>query len=252
MSDITAGLNVFSEIHSDIPREGPGNNESTRKALSFLSRLPKNAAILDIGCGPGMQTIELAKTCDARITALDTKQTYLDEVDRRAVDGGFSEQITTIRASMRDLPFDLASFDAIWAEGAIYIIGFEEGLGYWKSFLKPGGYVAVTEICWLKNGVPEEPLSFWAEAYPDMTTIDRRLETIRNCGYTNVAHFTIPESGWWDDFYGPLENRIDLLKAKYADTTDAMNALADAQREIDIYRKYSEFYGYVFFIMELR
>ncbi|TET24313.1 MAG: SAM-dependent methyltransferase, partial [Candidatus Bathyarchaeum sp.] len=44
-----------------LPRECPGDNESTRKAYLMLEGLPENSRILDIGCGPGMQTIELAK-----------------------------------------------------------------------------------------------------------------------------------------------------------------------------------------------
>jgi ubiquinone/menaquinone biosynthesis C-methylase UbiE len=52
-------MNIFFEIHKDLPREGPGDNESTRKAFSMLVDLPAEPDILDIACGPGMQTIEL-------------------------------------------------------------------------------------------------------------------------------------------------------------------------------------------------
>jgi len=53
-------LDIFFEIHKDLPREGPGGNEYTRKAFYMLGDLPPEPYILDIGCGPGMQTIELA------------------------------------------------------------------------------------------------------------------------------------------------------------------------------------------------
>jgi hypothetical protein len=51
---------IFWELHNALPRECPGDNESTRKAYLMLEGLPENSRILDIGCGPSMQTIELA------------------------------------------------------------------------------------------------------------------------------------------------------------------------------------------------
>ena len=52
---------VLYELFRDMPRQGPGSNECTRKAFKRLSHLPKQPHILDIGCGSGMQTPELAK-----------------------------------------------------------------------------------------------------------------------------------------------------------------------------------------------
>ena len=49
---------VFWEIHSGLPREGPGDIKSTRMVRLMLKDLPRNPRILDVGCGPSMQTIE--------------------------------------------------------------------------------------------------------------------------------------------------------------------------------------------------
>lgn len=77
-------MDVFFEIHRDLPREGPGNNESTRKAFHLLNGLPSQPNILDIGCGPGMQTIEIAKMTNGKIIAIDTHEPFLEELNRRA------------------------------------------------------------------------------------------------------------------------------------------------------------------------
>jgi hypothetical protein len=53
----------FWIIHSGLTREGPGDNKSTQRAYRMLKDLPKNPCILDIGCGLGMQTVDLAKLC---------------------------------------------------------------------------------------------------------------------------------------------------------------------------------------------
>ena len=49
-------LEVFFDVQRGLPRQGPGSNECTNEALAFCDELPDNPSVLDIGCGPGMQT----------------------------------------------------------------------------------------------------------------------------------------------------------------------------------------------------
>jgi len=245
-------MDIFFELHRDIPREGPGDNDSTRKAFSLLANLPAQPRILDIGCGPGMQTIELAKVSAGSILAIDTHQPFLDELAKRAEREGVAGTISSLNKSMLDLNFELGSFDVIWSEGAIYIIGFEKGLREWQPFLKRGGYLAVTELSWLKPEPPAEPKAFWDENYPGMKTQEENLDILRKAGYREVGHFVLPESSWWDDYYTPLEKRIVILTEKYRDDEEAMALLHESQRESDLYRKYSNWYGYIFYIMEVK
>ena len=51
---------LFYQVFESLPRQGPGCKGATRKAYSYLPTLPKDAKILDIGCGSGTQTRELA------------------------------------------------------------------------------------------------------------------------------------------------------------------------------------------------
>lgn len=104
-------MDIFWEIHRDIPREGPGANSCTRQALQMLKELPKRVNVLDVGCGPGMQTVELAKCLDGKIVALDTHEPYLDALSLRALKEGVSHKITPINGSMFSLGFALESFD---------------------------------------------------------------------------------------------------------------------------------------------
>jgi len=73
---------IFWEIHNSLPRKGPGDNKSTRKAYKMLKELPENPRILDIGCGPGMQTIELAKISNGEIIAVDSHQPFLEQLKK--------------------------------------------------------------------------------------------------------------------------------------------------------------------------
>ena len=97
--------NIFFEIPSGLPREGPGDNESTAKAYLMLRNLPEQSRVLDVGCGPGMQTIALAKLSHGQIIALDTHQPFLDGLKRKADTENVSDRIKTVKGDMRALNY---------------------------------------------------------------------------------------------------------------------------------------------------
>jgi len=239
---------IFFEIHSGLPREGPGCFGATRRAFQMLD-LPEYPAILDAGCGPGQQTLDLASLSNGRITALDNHRPYLERVEARARERGVADRITTCLGDMADLPFPPAFFDVIWSEGAIYIIGFQEGLALWRDFLKPGGYAAVTEITWLKPDPPPELAEFWAEAYPPMGDVAANAARVSRAGYDLLGHFTLPPSAWWDDYYGHIEAKLPSLRDKFRDQPDKLDFIAMEEAEMDLHRRYADFYGYVFYVM---
>ncbi len=245
-------MNIFFEIHQDLPREAPGDNSQTRKALWMLRDMPARPRILDIGCGTGMQTIELAKQTQGTITAIDNHAPFLEELKQQAAKGGVSNRITTLQASMFDLEFEKASIDLIWSEGAIYIIGFENGLREWKPFLKRGGYIAITELSWIKADPPAEVRSFWETEYPGMKKMEDNRSIIREAGYEEVGHFVLPESSWWEPYYHPMESRLEMLRQKYGEDESVKKPIAEMQQEIEMYRRYSAWYGYVFYLTQTR
>ena len=65
----------FHELFEALPRQGPGLDESTRHALGLLPPLGPDQSILDIGCGSGVQTLELARR-SRRITATDLHRPF--------------------------------------------------------------------------------------------------------------------------------------------------------------------------------
>ncbi len=242
---------IFFEIHEGLPREGPGNFESTQKAYSMLSNLPAHPKILDIGCGPGMQTLDLIRLTDGSIISIDNHPPFLEVLRKKVVQKGLSDRIFVQEGDMFNLHFEEKSFDVIWAEGSIYIIGFERGLREWKPLLKSGGYIVATEVSWLKPDAPIEIKKFWEENYPAMHDIDGNLKILRRAGYSLLGHFTIPESAWWDDYYNPIENKLVTLREKYKNDDQALQILKIEQQEIDCFREYADFYGYVFYIAQV-
>lgn len=241
---------VFWDIHSGLPREGPGDNASTLRAYSMLDGLPSNPRILDIGCGPGQQTLELAAISGGHIAAVDLHRPFLHELRARAFERGLGKQIATVNASMAALPFADQTFDLIWCEGAMYNLGFVEALTTWKRVLRPRGYMAVTEPCWLKAGAPDDVRKMFAE-YAAVAFADDWLPVIANAGFWTVGRFTLPESAWWDDYYAPMIERLAMLRERYRDADAAREVIGEHDREIDAYRKHSAYYGYTFFVLRL-
>ena len=243
------GMQYFYELYTGLPRGGPGDNKSTRKAFSYLKNLPSEPFIVDIGCGPGMQTLELAKISKGKIIALDNYQPFLDFLMQRAKEEGVDERIITKNQSMLEMDFDNDTFDIIWSEGALYQMGFKNGLKKCHELLKKGGYLAVTEGVMLKSDAPAAAKKFWEE-YPDVKDIQGNIALIQQEQYDLLAHFTLPVSSWTEQYYAPLEKRIYELKKKYKANNTALQVFTMSEQEIETYKKNSDYVGYEFFIMQ--
>jgi SAM-dependent methyltransferase len=242
-------MSLFRELTEGLPRQGPGSPEATLRALGLARGLPPRPRILDVGCGPGAQTIELARATGGEIVAVDLHQRFLDELVERAAAAGVSAQITPLKASMLEMDFADHSFDLVWSEGAIYIMGFAAGLRAWRRLLKPGGWIAVSELSWLVPDPPAETAEFWARNYPGMRSIERNCQIINAAGYVGADGFVLPVRDWWDNYYGPGETRVAQLREKYAGDRDTLAILDQAQREYDLFRAHSDAYGYVYYVM---
>lgn len=70
--------NIMREIHGELSRGSSARLTFTRKAFQMLPKLDK-PKILDVGCGQGGPTLELARISGGQVTGLDIDQSSLDE-----------------------------------------------------------------------------------------------------------------------------------------------------------------------------
>lgn len=253
MTDDDRMMQILLDVHAGLPRQAPGDDESTLRALAACTELPMQPSVLDIGCGPGMQTVALARATRGTITAVDLYEQYLIELRARATEAGVRDRIQAMHADMTDLPFGKDSFDLIWSEGAAYIMGITEAFTHWQEFLRPEGYIVVSEISWLvpEAEVPQRAFDFFHNEYPAITDVPGNLARIEACGYEIVDHFTLPDQSWWTDYYTPLEARLEAVRPKYADDTLALGFIADTAEELRVRREFGDSYGYEFIVARL-
>lgn len=241
-------INLICEYFSGVERQGPGSPEVTIKALGFIDHLTAESRIADLGCGTGGQTMVLAQHAPGKVTGIDLFPGFINRFNDQAVRLNLQDRVKGVIGSMEDLPFQNEELDLIWSEGAIYNIGFERGLREWRKFLKSGGYIAVSEVSWFTMERPAEIDGFWQDAYPGIDTIPNKVAQMQRSGYVPVACFILPENCWTENFYVPQVAAQEAFLKKHAGNRNAEQLVASERHEAQLYSRYKEFYGYVFYI----
>jgi len=244
-------MNVETIFEEEKDRLREGFCKYMRKAYRILPKLNK-LRILDIGCGSGVPTLELARLSQGEVIGIDIHQPSLDRLTRRIEQAGLSNRVKAMNRSMFNLDFADESFDIIWSEGSIFVIGFERGLREWRRLLKPQGFLVIHDMTWFRLSPPQEIYDYWKSYYPGIKTVPENLEQFSSFGYELIGHFALPEDTWWIKYYSPLERCIKELRAQYIDDPEALLILDKEQHEIDISRKYHKWYGSAYFIVQKR
>jgi ubiquinone/menaquinone biosynthesis C-methylase UbiE len=190
----------------------------TRKAFRMLPQLDR-PRILDIGCGSGIPTLELAGLSRGEVIGIDIDQPALDKFNSKIKEAEFTDRVKAINCSMFNMDFADESFDIIWSEGSIYAIGFENGLREWRRFLKPDGFMVI---------------------HDEQGNIKEKLEQISGCGYDL----------WWKEYFAPLEKWIAESQARYVDDPKILEEIHQAQGELVMFKRQPERNRSVYFVIK--
>ena len=249
---------AFFEIHRALPREGPGDRQSLDWALR-MAALPKDAAILDAGCGPGADIPALLTHApQGRVRAVDLHGPFVWHVQARF---GFDRRVTAVHG---DMTAQNGPFDFIWSAGAVYAVGIGPAMAAFRRMLRPGGRVAFSHLCWTGAERPAEAAAFWAGEAPEMADLDTTQAQIAAAGGRVLGRTLVSPQGW-AAYYGPLEARIAALEAAVAegrgaegqggnraddiDDADMAEQLAAHRREIEVWQAHGDSYGYAVFLV---
>lgn len=239
---------LLRELHIGLPLS-EGRLEHTRKAFHMLPRM-ENPRILDLGCGNGVPTMELARLSDGHVTGVDIDQRALEELTTKAAEENLLDRVSAVRMDLNHLEYPEGSFDLLWAEGSIWVLGLERGLREWRRLLRPGGFFVIYDSCWLKPDPPAEIRDRWEFVGNGINMLEKNLGIIPGCGYSIIGYFLLPENAWWDLYFGPLSDRIRALRAGHANDPESLEMLDKEQALVDIYRRNSSWYGSAFYVLQ--
>ena len=240
---------IFFEVFEALPRQGPGNRACAERALRLCGELPEEPTILDLGCGVGAQTLHLAELTSGSIIAVDSHAPNIERLNAALVERGLTDRVQAVAGDMAELGHPPESFDLIWSEGALYNIGIENALRTCRGLLRPSGYLAFTDAVWRKENPPSEVKAGFDLDYPAMGWAEDIEAVIAKCGFEQIGRFTLPDEAWWDDFYTPMQGRIEELRETYAQDPEALAILDELAQEPELHRQHSDYYAYEFFVL---
>jgi ubiquinone/menaquinone biosynthesis C-methylase UbiE len=124
--------------------------ENKRRSYDRM-RVAAGHAVLDVGCGPGTDTIPLARLVGSagHVAGVDVDAAMLAEADRRAAEAGVGAWVVHREADAGALPFADASFDSCRSERLFqHLTHPERALAEMVRVTKPGGWVVVLDGEW--------------------------------------------------------------------------------------------------------
>jgi hypothetical protein len=140
------------------------------------------------------------------------------------------------------------TIDLLWAEGAAYNIGFANALTTWAKGIKPSGFAVVSELCWLREQIPDPVTEFFQLAYPGMQSVPQNIAIAEEAGYKIFNIYTLPKKAWMKDYYDVLESRAKSL-INHSDVTVSHFAI-ETFKEIETFKISEDSYGYVFYVLQ--
>ena len=246
MKEFMSAYNPIDLLFGGMEKLGPGGNEHTLHVLR-LSPKQQFQIVVDAGCGTGRQTLALAKELGTLIHAVDSYESFLNDLTQRAQGAGIERHVQTHCMDMKDIPSVFPHIDLLWSEGAAYNIGFPNALTLWASVITNGGFAFVSELSWLRDQAPDAVREFFASGYPDMQSIQQNIAVAEDTGYRVLTTYTLPNDAWVTGYYDLLEPRAQA-QLDHPDVS-VRNFAAETVREIAIFNASEDSYGYVFYVL---
>ncbi|WP_282128613.1 class I SAM-dependent methyltransferase [Roseobacter litoralis] len=233
---------AFFQLHRGLPREGPGEAQEVAWAAEVAGVKP-DARICDAACGPGADIPALLKAAPrGHVSALDKVDAFVQQ----AQDSHGDDPRTTIFCG--DMTVLTGPFDFIWCAGAVYFLGVTKALEAWRTVLAPGGAIAFSQVYWRTDTPSAAAQEGWAD-YPEMTDEAGLRAQIDAAGYDCVATRHVSDKAW-EDYYGPLDQRISQLRPNASGALK--DVLDEAEAEAALWRAARHEFGYLLSVVRPR
>jgi hypothetical protein len=112
--------------------------------------------------------------------------------------------------------------------------------------------MVVSDLVWFKENPPDEIKDFFVKIGARMEHYKHIYSIIESAGYKLVDYFPLPDKSWWTDFYTPMEKVIAEMKVKHKGINDVQPTFDMLQLQMDMHKKYCKYYGYGFYVMQVK
>lgn len=158
----------YTHGHEDSTLASHGARTAANSAAYLLSHLSPGMSVLDVGCGPGSITLDLAAIVSpGKIVGVENVETPL--LAARAAASARGDGTTVFQlADVAGLPFDNASFDVVHAHQVLqHLTDPVAALKEMTRVCKPGGWIAARDADYAAMAwYPELPgLELWRRTY---------------------------------------------------------------------------------------
>ena len=159
------------------------------KELLELCHVDESSHVLDVGCGVGMTPVYMAKQLGCRVVGVDLRESMIEQARARATREGLEQQVELRVADARNLPFEDALFDVVMGESVASLLADKQtGIKEFVRVTKPGGYVGINEMTWLKAGPPPALVDYYFRTTGSQPeTADAWEELLRSSGLTDIV-----------------------------------------------------------------
>jgi SAM-dependent methyltransferase len=195
----------------------------TRAAFRRLPALDR-PRILDVGCGSGLVTLELARLANGEVVGVDPDREAIARLRGRVERAGLADRVRAVEGSFLDAELVAGSFDVLWAEGVLHLLDPERWLPAARRRMRPHGLLVAHEtVGWLDGLAPD---------------LDR-------FGLVCADRHALPRRCWWNDYGEPLERRIRAVRDAGGESAE----LARHEREVAAMKADPDRYESAFFFL---
>ncbi|MFE6843327.1 methyltransferase domain-containing protein [Streptomyces sp. NPDC057686] len=212
---------VYTHGHHESVLRSHRWRTAANSAAYLIGRLRPGMAVLDVGCGPGTITADLAELVapGGRVTAVDAAQDVLEQAAQYVQERGLAAAVTFATADVHALDFPDDSFDVVHAHQVLQHVGDPvQALREMRRVCRPGGIVAARDADYAAmTWYPAEPgLDEWLGLYRRVARANggepdagrRLLSWARAAGFTQVSssatawcYATAEETAWWSSLW---------------------------------------------------
>lgn len=247
---------VYTHGHHESVLRAHSQRTAANSAGYLLGSLQPSMHILDVGCGPGSITVDLAALVpEGQVVGVECFPEVLESARTLAADrGGGVKNIRFETGDIHALDFPDDTFDVAHAHQVLqHVTDPVQALREMRRVVKPGGLVAVREtdfsiVTWYPD---TEGLSAWRKLYIQVARSNggepnagRRLHAwARQAGFdrsgisataSTWCYNTADERAWWSSLWADRTSKSSYAQSaieKGFATEDDLNRIAQAWQQ---------------------